>query len=158
MDVALGSAATGVFTNSDWLWEQLHKVFFMCCHIVSVCQPFSWLTLSLCMCACVVGQCCDRWQSVADASVPALHQTGDWQPAGRPQQHRQVQQVRNLRKLEDPKPQSTGWYKKQRHHLLTQSFSESTYQNFQDAENLTCNCRLYLLRDTVNYCLICNTK
>lgn len=25
MDVALGSAATGVFTNSDWLWEQLHK-------------------------------------------------------------------------------------------------------------------------------------
>lgn len=26
MDVALGSAASGVFTNSDWLWEQLHKV------------------------------------------------------------------------------------------------------------------------------------
>lgn len=26
MDVALGSAAAGVFTNSDWLWEQLHKV------------------------------------------------------------------------------------------------------------------------------------
>lgn len=26
MDVALGSAATGVFTNSDWLWERLHKV------------------------------------------------------------------------------------------------------------------------------------
>ncbi|XP_049575332.1 cytosol aminopeptidase [Syngnathus scovelli] len=25
MDVALGSAATGVFTNSDWLWEQMHK-------------------------------------------------------------------------------------------------------------------------------------
>lgn len=25
MDVALGSAATGVFTNSDWLWNQLHK-------------------------------------------------------------------------------------------------------------------------------------
>ncbi|GAA6091915.1 cytosol aminopeptidase isoform X1 [Tachysurus ichikawai] len=25
MDVALGSAATGIFTNSDWLWEQLHK-------------------------------------------------------------------------------------------------------------------------------------
>uniref|UniRef100_A0A8C2ZLQ6 Cytosol aminopeptidase n=1 Tax=Cyclopterus lumpus TaxID=8103 RepID=A0A8C2ZLQ6_CYCLU len=25
IDVALGSAATGVFTNSDWLWEQLHK-------------------------------------------------------------------------------------------------------------------------------------
>ncbi|XP_037545869.1 cytosol aminopeptidase [Nematolebias whitei] len=25
MDVALGSAATGVFTNSEWLWEQLHK-------------------------------------------------------------------------------------------------------------------------------------
>uniref|UniRef100_A0A3B1J6V6 Cytosol aminopeptidase n=1 Tax=Astyanax mexicanus TaxID=7994 RepID=A0A3B1J6V6_ASTMX len=25
MDVALGSAATGVFTNSDWLWEKLHK-------------------------------------------------------------------------------------------------------------------------------------
>ncbi|XP_041642224.1 cytosol aminopeptidase [Cheilinus undulatus] len=25
MDVALGSAATGVFTNSDWLWGQLHK-------------------------------------------------------------------------------------------------------------------------------------
>ncbi|XP_008315686.1 cytosol aminopeptidase [Cynoglossus semilaevis] len=25
MDVALGSAATGVFTNSDWLWDQLHK-------------------------------------------------------------------------------------------------------------------------------------
>uniref|UniRef100_A0A667WQM6 Cytosol aminopeptidase n=1 Tax=Myripristis murdjan TaxID=586833 RepID=A0A667WQM6_9TELE len=25
MDVALGSAATGVFTNSDWLWEQLQK-------------------------------------------------------------------------------------------------------------------------------------
>ncbi|CAK6973967.1 cytosol aminopeptidase [Scomber scombrus] len=25
MDVALGSAATGVFTNSDWLWAQLHK-------------------------------------------------------------------------------------------------------------------------------------
>ncbi|XP_015239331.1 PREDICTED: cytosol aminopeptidase [Cyprinodon variegatus] len=25
MDVALGSAATGVFTNSDWLWEQLNK-------------------------------------------------------------------------------------------------------------------------------------
>lgn len=25
MDVALGSAATGVFTNSDWLWEQLHR-------------------------------------------------------------------------------------------------------------------------------------
>ncbi|KAM4603536.1 cytosol aminopeptidase [Polymixia lowei] len=25
MDVALGSAAAGVFTNSDWLWEQLHK-------------------------------------------------------------------------------------------------------------------------------------
>uniref|UniRef100_A0A3Q2P8N2 Cytosol aminopeptidase n=1 Tax=Fundulus heteroclitus TaxID=8078 RepID=A0A3Q2P8N2_FUNHE len=25
MDVALGSAATGVFTNSDWLWEQLHQ-------------------------------------------------------------------------------------------------------------------------------------
>lgn len=29
MDVALGSAATGVFTNSDWLWEQLHKVLCM---------------------------------------------------------------------------------------------------------------------------------
>lgn len=26
MDVALGSAATGVFTNSDWLWERLQKV------------------------------------------------------------------------------------------------------------------------------------
>lgn len=26
MDVALGSAATGAFTNSDWLWERLHKV------------------------------------------------------------------------------------------------------------------------------------
>ncbi|XP_003972525.2 cytosol aminopeptidase [Takifugu rubripes] len=25
VDVALGSAACGVFTNSDWLWEQLHK-------------------------------------------------------------------------------------------------------------------------------------
>uniref|UniRef100_A0A8C9VCI6 Cytosol aminopeptidase n=1 Tax=Scleropages formosus TaxID=113540 RepID=A0A8C9VCI6_SCLFO len=25
MDVALGSAATGVFTNSDWLWKQLFK-------------------------------------------------------------------------------------------------------------------------------------
>ncbi|XP_007549691.1 cytosol aminopeptidase [Poecilia formosa] len=25
MDVALGSAATGVFTNSDWLWEQLQQ-------------------------------------------------------------------------------------------------------------------------------------
>ncbi|XP_066516537.1 cytosol aminopeptidase [Hoplias malabaricus] len=25
MDVALGSAAAGVFTNSDWLWERLHK-------------------------------------------------------------------------------------------------------------------------------------
>ncbi|XP_062864778.1 cytosol aminopeptidase isoform X2 [Trichomycterus rosablanca] len=25
MDVALGSAATGVFTNSDWLWDELHK-------------------------------------------------------------------------------------------------------------------------------------
>uniref|UniRef100_A0AAR2KBY5 Cytosol aminopeptidase n=1 Tax=Pygocentrus nattereri TaxID=42514 RepID=A0AAR2KBY5_PYGNA len=25
MDVALGSAAAGVFTNSNWLWEQLHK-------------------------------------------------------------------------------------------------------------------------------------
>ncbi|XP_067107018.1 cytosol aminopeptidase [Osmerus mordax] len=25
MDVALGSAATGVFTNSDWLWNELHK-------------------------------------------------------------------------------------------------------------------------------------
>ncbi|KAJ8271579.1 hypothetical protein COCON_G00104380 [Conger conger] len=25
MDVALGSAATGVFTNSDWLWSHLHK-------------------------------------------------------------------------------------------------------------------------------------
>lgn len=25
IDVALGSAATGVFTNSDWLWEQIHK-------------------------------------------------------------------------------------------------------------------------------------
>ncbi|XP_028833107.1 cytosol aminopeptidase [Denticeps clupeoides] len=25
MDVALGSAAAGVFTNSDWLWDQLHK-------------------------------------------------------------------------------------------------------------------------------------
>ncbi|KAJ8336332.1 hypothetical protein SKAU_G00396750 [Synaphobranchus kaupii] len=25
MDVALGSAATGVFTNSDWLWSRLHK-------------------------------------------------------------------------------------------------------------------------------------
>ncbi|XP_076151942.1 cytosol aminopeptidase [Alosa pseudoharengus] len=25
MDVALGSAAAGVFTNSDWLWGQLHK-------------------------------------------------------------------------------------------------------------------------------------
>ncbi|KAJ8000433.1 hypothetical protein DPEC_G00180080 [Dallia pectoralis] len=25
MDVALGSAAAGVFTNSDWLWEQIHQ-------------------------------------------------------------------------------------------------------------------------------------
>ncbi|XP_030643908.1 cytosol aminopeptidase [Chanos chanos] len=25
MDVALGSAAAGVFTNSDWLWEKLHE-------------------------------------------------------------------------------------------------------------------------------------
>uniref|UniRef100_A0A8C5B2D5 Cytosol aminopeptidase n=1 Tax=Gadus morhua TaxID=8049 RepID=A0A8C5B2D5_GADMO len=25
MDVALGSAATGVFSNSDWLWERLHQ-------------------------------------------------------------------------------------------------------------------------------------
>lgn len=25
IDVALGSAAAGVFTNSDWLWERLHK-------------------------------------------------------------------------------------------------------------------------------------
>lgn len=29
MDVALGSAAAGVFTNSDWLWEQLHKVLYL---------------------------------------------------------------------------------------------------------------------------------
>ncbi|MBN3317748.1 AMPL aminopeptidase, partial [Atractosteus spatula] len=29
MDVALGSAATGVFTNSDWLWEELHKASIM---------------------------------------------------------------------------------------------------------------------------------
>lgn len=29
MDVALGSAATGVFTNSNWLWEQLHKVLLV---------------------------------------------------------------------------------------------------------------------------------
>lgn len=50
------------------------------------------LTNSLCM--CVVGECCDRWQSVAVASVPALQQTGDWQPAGWPQQHRQIQPVR----------------------------------------------------------------
>lgn len=52
------------------------------------------------MCVCArararicTGWCCDRWQSVADASVPALHQTGDWQPAGRPQQHWQIQPV-----------------------------------------------------------------
>ncbi|KAM9329859.1 cytosol aminopeptidase [Gastrophryne carolinensis] len=27
MDVALGSAATGVFTNSSWLWTHLHEVY-----------------------------------------------------------------------------------------------------------------------------------
>lgn len=26
MDVALGSAATGVFTNSSWLWTHLYEV------------------------------------------------------------------------------------------------------------------------------------
>lgn len=26
MDVALGSAATGVFTNSSWLWNHLYEV------------------------------------------------------------------------------------------------------------------------------------
>ncbi|XP_053712536.1 cytosol aminopeptidase [Synchiropus splendidus] len=29
MDVALGSAAAGVFTNSDWLWGQLHQASVM---------------------------------------------------------------------------------------------------------------------------------
>lgn len=103
MDVALGSAASGVFTNSDWLWEQLHKVLNLLSKhnlIIFVSQLPGWLTGCVCiymyMCAhtCIcTGWCCDRWQSVADASVPALHQTGDWQPAGRPQQHWQIQPV-----------------------------------------------------------------
>lgn len=72
--LALGAATQGtVSVQSQRLWARE-------------------LTNGLCM--CVVGECCDRWQSVAVASVPALHQTGDWQPAGWPQQHRQVQPVR----------------------------------------------------------------
>lgn len=57
MDVALGSAATGVFTNSDWLWEQLHKVSR---------QHRDHMSLSLSSrvddwCVCVrTGWCCDR--------------------------------------------------------------------------------------------------
>lgn len=62
MDVALGSAATGVFTNSDWLWEQLHKVFFFF-NLLSQCLSVSALQLTnavLVVCVCVAGQCCDR--------------------------------------------------------------------------------------------------
>ncbi|KAK0140324.1 Cytosol aminopeptidase [Merluccius polli] len=40
MDVALGSAATGVFTNSDWLWEQLHKVTLL--QLYTVGSSSSW--------------------------------------------------------------------------------------------------------------------
>lgn len=29
MDVALGSAATGVFTNSSWLWTHLYEVGYL---------------------------------------------------------------------------------------------------------------------------------
>lgn len=93
MDVALGSAAAGVFTNSDWLWEQLHKVLCEHNNILTVSQSLSSCFSEWCA-GGVVGQCCDRRQSVANASVPPLHQTGDWQPAGWPQQHRQVQPVR----------------------------------------------------------------
>lgn len=63
MDVALGSAATGVFTNSDWLWEQLHKVFLFVFNLLSQCLSVSALQLTnaiFVIYACVVGQCCDR--------------------------------------------------------------------------------------------------
>lgn len=48
MDVALGSAATGVFTNSDWLWEQLHKVPLKRSTNTSASQLLSWLTMCVC--------------------------------------------------------------------------------------------------------------
>lgn len=63
-------------------------------HPWSLSPPGLTNTMSVCAHVCIcTGWYCDRWQSVADASVPALHQTGDWQPAGRPQQHWQIQPV-----------------------------------------------------------------
>lgn len=52
MDVALGSAATGVFTNSDWLWEQLHKVLYLLsqCLSVSGLQLTNAVSVYVCLC------------------------------------------------------------------------------------------------------------
>lgn len=50
MDVALGSAAAGVFTNSDWLWEQLHRVLQI--HVKTRCLSSSALLLT-CVCPCL---------------------------------------------------------------------------------------------------------
>lgn len=59
MDVALGSAATGVFTNSDWLWEQLHKVDEKRNPAPLVSVLACLVTNAVCVCVCE-GQCCDR--------------------------------------------------------------------------------------------------
>lgn len=68
MDVALGSAASGVFTNSDWLWEQLHKVLNLLSKhnlIIFVSQLPGWLTGCVCVYICI----CVHTHASAQAGV-----------------------------------------------------------------------------------------
>ena len=46
IDVALGSGAAAVFTNSKPLWERLHRV--LCMHLYKIC-----LILALCLCVLI---------------------------------------------------------------------------------------------------------
>lgn len=107
VDVALGSAAAGVFTNSDWLWGELYKVLWVI-WALELCWLLQCARLTLhnlsaqlsqsspinVLCVCVFsGKCCHRWSGLEDALVSALYQTSHRERPGWPEQHRQIQSV-----------------------------------------------------------------
>lgn len=80
MDVALGSAAAGVFTNSDWLWEQLHKVLYLQSQRLSLSalQPTNAV---LCLCLCrrlVLWQVTECGGCLCSSTTPNRWLTASW--------------------------------------------------------------------------------
>lgn len=78
MDVALGSAAAGVFTNSDWLWEQLHKVLYLQSQHLSLSAPQPTNAV-LCLCRrLVLWQVTECGGCLCSSTTPNRWLTASW--------------------------------------------------------------------------------